>query len=731
MKNVTLINTVVAILFLSVSRLHAQSFFSVYCKNDYTLKLNSASIDSIVHSKTDINGNERMTYQTKEIWTPDSVYRIALEDIDSVVIIPVEQVAHYIANVTTGMDYLFKNSKTIDELSSHINKIEAIDGVEGVWYDDITLFVDVRGWGVISYMFPPVPEEDDSYMTARSHTISNSAMHNQENLSRVGIVNLFWGDSDYSRANNNANLLYKNFLNCGFSNTTPIYSADLSFFENEMFDYDILFLMTHGGYDQKKGLHYIITSDVIDISSADDPFGKAVALLKFDERFKNADPQKIYLTKIKTSGDENTNFYYVKISELYIKSLRRKFKDNSIVFMTACKAFKKNSNLANAFIEKGAGAVLGYTDTNNMGDAAGYYFYNNMLNGMSVFSAYEALPESVKSKTYISEGKKVSPRLEIVGSKLNTCIVHPETEDYKDLSTSTSLKVVLRGTMTKLDPAKNDVELGVCVTKTKGYYTDRMKAEVKPNSYSVDFELTLDGNYLEPETQYYYSAYLYDGNDYCYGEEKEFKTKSVEKGLCPDNNHPHMIDLGLPSGTKWACCNVGANSPEDSGSYFAWGETEEKTVYDWDTYLYGSYVYPRANVVDIGSDISGTSYDVAHVKWGNSWRMPNKEDYIELLNNTRPYIETDNGVYTMESLNGVKGRIYQGKTGAIIFFPYSGYHNSLTERVLNYGRIGYYWTSSVYKTKQEYAWSFWADESSFSYVEWRSKGHPVRAVVKE
>ena len=55
---------------------------------------------------------------------------------------------------------------------------------------------------------------------------------------------------------------------------------------------------------------------------------------------------------------------------------------------------------------------------------------------------------------------------------------------------------------------------------------------------------------------------------------------------CPDDHHPHLIDLGLPSGTKWACCNVGATAPEDYGGYYAWGETEEKAVYDQSTYEY-------------------------------------------------------------------------------------------------------------------------------------------------
>ena len=54
---------------------------------------------------------------------------------------------------------------------------------------------------------------------------------------------------------------------------------------------------------------------------------------------------------------------------------------------------------------------------------------------------------------------------------------------------------------------------------------------------------------------------------------------------CPDDNHQHAIDLGLPSGTKWACCNVGTNTPEGYGGYYARGETEEKEIYDWTTYI--------------------------------------------------------------------------------------------------------------------------------------------------
>ena len=51
---------------------------------------------------------------------------------------------------------------------------------------------------------------------------------------------------------------------------------------------------------------------------------------------------------------------------------------------------------------------------------------------------------------------------------------------------------------------------------------------------------------------------------------------SNKKPICPDEGHPHLIDLGLPNGTLWACCNVGANSPEDIGGYYAMGRDQSQ-----------------------------------------------------------------------------------------------------------------------------------------------------------
>lgn len=130
---------------------------------------------------------------------------------------------------------------------------------------------------------------------------------------------------------------------------------------------------------------------------------------------------------------------------------------------------------------------------------------------------------------------------------------------------------------------------------------------------------------------------------------------------CPDSNHPHLIDLGLPRGTLWACCNVGASKPEDYGGYFAWGETTEKIRYFWDTYIHCDG--PASTCHDIGEDIAGTQYDAATANWGSPWVMPNKEQVEELMNSC---------VSEWTKENGVNGRRFTGSNGASIFLPAAG-----------------------------------------------------------
>lgn len=155
------------------------------------------------------------------------------------------------------------------------------------------------------------------------------------------------------------------------------------------------------------------------------------------------------------------------------------------------------------------------------------------------------------------------------------------------------------------------------------------------------------------------------------------------------------VDLGLPSGTLWATCNVGATTPEDYGDYFAWGETQPKDTYNWSTYQYcngdgdqltkycsnSSYGY---NGFTDNLTILLPEDDAATANWGTGWHMPTKAEWEELLGNT---------TVTLASQNGVNGCLFSASNGNSIFLPAAGYrYNGYLDDA---GSRGYYWSSSL------------------------------------
>ena len=142
------------------------------------------------------------------------------------------------------------------------------------------------------------------------------------------------------------------------------------------------------------------------------------------------------------------------------------------------------------------------------------------------------------------------------------------------------------------------------------------------------------------------------------------------------NGHEY-VDLGLPSGLKWATCNIGANKPEEDGDYFAWGETEIKEVYDTTTSL--TYKRPFG-------DFSGVErYDAASANWGGSWRTPTKSEFGELV---------DFCTWTFTSIGGNRGYVVEGCNGNTIFLPASGYLVGQSKSKKNKGLRGHYWSST-------------------------------------
>ncbi len=194
---------------------------------------------------------------------------------------------------------------------------------------------------------------------------------------------------------------------------------------------------------------------------------------------------------------------------------------------------------------------------------------------------------------------------------------------------------------------------------------------------------------------------------------------------CPDDHHPHLIDLGLPSGTKWACCNMDTDHPENqsptnNGGYYAWGEVETKKTYDVSTYIHWDGSAETCN--NLGSDIAGTEYDVAHVKWGDSWVMPSYEQQNELKSNC---------TYEWTTVNGVDGgKLTSKKNGATIFFPAAGGYIYNSSLLINAGSAGYYWSSTQWPSSPNSAYHFFFKSSNaVAALFMRFWGMSVRPVV--
>jgi len=222
---------------------------------------------------------------------------------------------------------------------------------------------------------------------------------------------------------------------------------------------------------------------------------------------------------------------------------------------------------------------------------------------------------------------------------------------------------------------------------------------------------------------------------------KKPQNKQVNNRTGMEDGHEY-VDLGLS--VKWSTCNIDAIRPEDYGGYYAWGENYTKDNYYWTSYRFrisGNDVFEvkfnKYNKNKTHGKIDNKtkldlSDDVAHVKWGGSWRMPTKAEYDELLSS---------GVCTLEWTiqNGVNGLLITsnkyGYEGNSIFLPAGGFRDK--ESLYNIGRYCTYWTSSLSTSNIENedsatAWTVYYSEYTDSWNalinNHRYIGHTIRPV---
>ena len=235
-------------------------------------------------------------------------------------------------------------------------------------------------------------------------------------------------------------------------------------------------------------------------------------------------------------------------------------------------------------------------------------------------------------------------------------------------------------------------------TPIKGY-------EIPQGTYNI--KITKDG-YKDYNEKIEASA-----GSYVINETLEEKPKPVASQTTGTLNGHDWVDLGLPSGLKWATCNVGASSPSDYGDHYAWGEISTKSSYDENN----STTYEKK----IGDIAGNPTYDVARAEWRGSWRLPTRADFQELLSNC---------TWEWTTHDGHEGyKVTSKKNGNSIFLPAAGWRFGTSSHYQ--GSCGYYWSatldeSDTYNSRTLY---FYEDLRG-THWSTRSLGHSVRPVFQ-
>ena len=201
-----------------------------------------------------------------------------------------------------------------------------------------------------------------------------------------------------------------------------------------------------------------------------------------------------------------------------------------------------------------------------------------------------------------------------------------------------------------------------------------------------------------------------------------------DEPVTPPGNY-EWVDLGLPSGTLWATCNVGASAPEEYGDYFAWSETVPKDEYTYENYKWwyfdenGHRYISKYNTnnnfgpVDNKTELEPED-DAARVNMGTSWRIPSLEQVAELVNVC---------AWQWTQRNGVNGYLVTGPNGNTMFLPAAGYVDGSS---LEYaGTYGIYWSRSLYSYLPDRAFALYIDSQYTDSEDFsRYYGHAIRAV---
>ena len=571
-----LIYILLALLLCTCLPVQAYEYFTIHFKDGTTSEAFYATdVESISYSKQDLDGMEHADWQVQEIQTTDSLYRIPLTDIAYLDFKDVDEtvVKQDIERISDAVIPLYMQSSSISEIINFLPTISNTDGVEDVWTDNQTLFVKIRDWGTLTFLYPPrrTSSPNETFMARQKRQpLKRSIQDNNNNDARsLCIVNQMYNARQFDYDTELKDSLEKHCILWGL-NTKRINVPTRDFYKNDIFDYDIVFLDTHGFYDNN-GTHWLLTGEMVmhsiseyeaaqDIhTGAEELFGWPLFWKEKISSLKYGSPLDISFSWVKDSLDNGKwrADCYIAVSQNFIKSSNRNFNANrkTIVFNTACQSVKNDPGMATIFTkDKGAGCYLGYDETNTKGGQAGIHYIEYLLSGKSVESVYKQMWQDdfmcklCKEDTII-DNQHIQPQLlsYTYGVKADTLrITYPQTRDVEEIkldddSTGYIFSGEIKTNNNSFYESKNGYAL--YVSESSDFITCEplgdFKYDVSQNSKII---WSCSAVKLKPNTRYYYVVAFNDGYSYCYGEVKSFTTKEAGEEDTSDYEAYYVIN---------------------------------------------------------------------------------------------------------------------------------------------------------------------------------------------
>lgn len=476
-------------------------------------------------------------------------------------------------------DSLFTHCATAEELAQHSLRIKMLEGLEYVEFNTQGMSVKLKNFIPINYIYPDYGDTESSARAVASQTekatraLETRNMHKGNNLKTFCIVDQLSHDEGFSYVNSLVRDLETKARKLGMEVTVLRNELEPMFFRYQMYDYDILFILAHGGYSENTGIHSIATSLDFGTNLSDQEVADLYNQLR-DENNAPLNPRYFELGVIKEKHTRagvlaEENHCYLAVTEDYIKEGPFEYGEErqgkAIVFSASCMALKGNNNMGKVFFDKGAAIYLGYTETQTVGVKGGHQYLVSLLSGNTAERAYSDVPEYLREEdrrrvdSVTNQVRSWHASLKIVyNSRVSDakhmcarCVVTEDADVVDFDNTSPNLWgeeeqgiAILTGSARMLYASSNTygfyfgkksdmsdaVKLVSLTYDTLGGERDS-RISYDRNKDEVTFHYVFEDGSLKDDEDYYFCAYMEDSQGhYCYGDVKKLKPNGLVNG---------------------------------------------------------------------------------------------------------------------------------------------------------------------------------------------------------